>query len=160
MKLKTYRILVYVVMTLLACLSIYLIVRTSMLFAVEGTNIADNVIFIICLVFVLVLEVMNILNTRTSIKRGSTFVRPLVYDDDDTYNNKFIIFCYVFGVISLGVLIYFILLVTGVAPKNFNFPIPLYYLILNVFALTLAICVLVPLFKLTGKQDPSFKHKK
>lgn len=112
MKLKIYQNTLIVCLFLLAALNIYFIVRTSMLFpSVE--SVQDNVILLVCLVFLLSMIILGIFNIFVSKKRGSTFIKPLAFDDDQTKNTKFIVFCYIFGVISIGVIVYFILVLSG-----------------------------------------------
>ncbi|MCR4880138.1 MAG: hypothetical protein K5906_04205 [Bacilli bacterium] len=157
-KLKLYQNGLIGALGLLLALNIYFIVRTCMLFPTTD-SIQDNVILLVCLVFLFVMIVMDIINTFVSKKRGSTFIKPLAFDDDLTINKKFIIFCYVLGVISIGVIVYFILVISGLNLYFASFPRPLHYLIINLFALTLLASIAIILFPYVGRSDIAFKKK-
>ena len=159
MKLKIYQNSLIVCLILLALLNVYFIVRTIMLYATTD-SIQDNTILLVSLIVLLAMLVMNIINTFVSKTRGSTFIKALAFDDDSTLNTKFIVFCYIFGVISLGVIIYFILILCGLDLYFSQFPRPMSYLIVNVFSLTLLSSVAIILFPYFGKEDISFKKKK
>ena len=122
-------------------------------------SIQDNIILLICLLVLLAMLVMDVINTFVSKTKGSTFIKPLAFDDDTTVNTKFIVFCYIFGVISIGVIIYFILILSGVQLFFSTFPRPLAYLIVNLFSLTLLACIAIILFPYVGRSDISFKKK-
>ncbi|MBE6142170.1 MAG: hypothetical protein E7175_04975 [Erysipelotrichaceae bacterium] len=158
MKLKIYQNSLIVALIALALLNIYFIVRTAMLFPTVE-SIQDNIILLICLLVLLAMLVMDVINTFVSKTKGSTFIKPLAFDDDTTVNTKFIVFCYIFGVISIGVIIYFILILSGVQLFFSTFPRPLAYLIVNLFSLTLLACVAIILFPYVGRGDISFKKK-
>ena len=158
MKLKIYQTLLLTCLFILAGLNVYFIIRTAMLFPTVD-SIQDNVILLVCLVFLLAIIVMDIVNTFVSRKRGSTFIKALAYDNDTTKNVKFIAFSYIFGVISIGVIVYFILILCGVNLYFSNFPVPLCYLIINLFSLTLVACVAVILFPYLATSDISFQKK-
>ena len=159
MKLKIYQNSLIVCLSLLAALNFYFIVRTSLLFpSVE--SVQDNVILLVCLVFLLSIIILGIFNIFVSKKRGSTFIKPLAFDDDQTKNTKFIVFCYIFGVISIGVIVYFILVLSGLNLYFSSFPRPLSYLIINLFSVTLLTTIAVILFPYVGMEDISFKKKK
>lgn len=158
MKLKIYQNSLIICLSLLAALNIYFIVRTCMLFPTVE-SIQDNVILLVCLIFLLAIIVMDIINTVLSRTKGSTFIKPLAFDDDKTLNTKFIVFCYIFGAISIGVIIYFILVLSGVELFFSTFPRPLSYLIVNLFSLTLLASVAIIVFPYVGREDISFQMK-
>ena len=158
MKLKIYQDVLIVCLSLLAALNVYFIVRTAMLFPTVE-SIQDNVILLVCLIFLLAIIVMDIVNTVISKKRGSTFIKPLAFDDDTTKNTKFIAFCYIFGIISIGVIVYFILILAGVELYFSTFPRPLAYLIVNLFSLTLLASVAIIVFPYVGTSDIAFQKK-
>ena len=158
MKLKIYQNVLIVLLTLLAALNIYFIVCTIMLFPTVE-SVQDNVILLVCLLFLLAIIVMDIVNTFISKTKGSTFIKPLAFDDDKTINTKFIVFCYIFGVISIGVVIYFALILSGMELYLSNFPRPLSYLIFNLFLLTLVASVSIIVFPYVGLSDISFQKK-
>ena len=119
----------------------------------------DNVILLISLIILLAIIVMDIINTFVSKTKGSTFIKPLAFDDDKTVNTKFIVFCYIFGAISIGVIVYFILILCGMELFFSTFPRPLAYLIINLFSLTLLACIAIIVFPYVGTSDISFQKK-
>ena len=76
MNLKIYQNTLIICLSLLAALNIYFIVRTCMLFPTVE-SIQDNVILLVCLIFLLAIIVMDIINTALSKTKGSTFIKPL-----------------------------------------------------------------------------------
>lgn len=158
MKLKIYQNSLIVALIALAALNIFFIVKTAMLFPTVE-SIQDNVILLISLIILLAIIVMDIINTFVSKTKGSAFIKPLAFDDDKTVNTKFIIFCYIFGVISIGVIVYFILILCGMELFFSTFPRPLAYLIINLFSLTLLACIAIIVFPYVGTSDISFQKK-
>ena len=158
MKLKIYQNALIVCLSLLALLNIYFIVRTAMLFPTVE-SIQDNVILLVCLLFLLAIIVMDVINTVVSKSKGSTCIKPLAFDDDKTKNTKFIVFCYIFGILSIGVIVYFILVLSGLDLFFSTFPRPLSYLIINLFSLTLLASIAIILFPYVGMDDISFQKK-
>ena len=161
MKLKAYQTGLLVALGLLAALNIFFIVRSILIFAsLEEKNTSDFIIFMLSLVVLLAIIVMDFINTVVSKKRGSTFIRALAYNDETTINTKFVVFCYIFGAISLAVIIYFVLTLCGVKTYFTDFTPYALFLIVNTFALALVACLAVILFPILGKEDISFKVKK
>lgn len=161
MKLKIYQRGILVALALLIALNIFFIVR-SIIIQVNtvNPNTSDFIIFMIALVVLLAILVMDFINTVVSLKKGSTFIRALAYNNDTEKNTRFIVFCYIFGVISIGVIIYFIFVLCGMT-EFFTFAsYPAIFLIINTFALALVACITIILFPILGKEDISFKVKK
>ena len=155
MKLKLYRYAIIVVTSLLILLNLFFIVRTIILM-IGQEGLSDYIIILVCLVMLLVILIMHIVNTFVSMKAGSTFIKPLAFDDDATKNTKFIIFCYVFGAISLGVIVYFILILSGMELYFSHFIKPVSFLIVNLFSVTLTDAIFIILFPYLGKEDLAF----
>ncbi len=61
--------------------------------------------------------------------------------------------------VAIGVIIYFLFVLAGFDLPFATFPQPFKYLIINLFSLTLLICVAVILFPVMGREDKAFKIK-
>lgn len=157
-KLKIYQTGLLISLGLLIALNIYFIIRTAMLFP-GAPSIEDLVLLMVGLVVLLAILVLDFANTIYSKKNGSTFIKALAFNNDREVNTKFIVFCYFFGAISIGVIIYFLFVLAGFDLPFGNFPQPFKYLIINLFSLTLLICVAVILFPVMGREDKAFKIK-
>jgi len=157
-KLKIYQAGLLISLGLLIALNIYFIVRTALLFQ-GAPSIEDLVLLTVALVVLLVILVLDFVNTIYSKKNGSTFIKALAFNNDREVNTKFIVFCYFFGVISIGVIIYFLFVLNYSELPFGKFPTPFKYLIINLFSLTLLISIAVILFPYMGRSDPAFKIK-
>lgn len=158
-KLKIFQNTIIVVMSLLAALNIYFIVRSIMM-TPTVENVGNHVLFIVCLFLLLALIGLNIGNTIFSKKNGSTFLRPLAFEIDGSLNTKFIVFCCIWMAIAIACIVYFLLILFGVELYFSTFPRPLLYLIVNLLLLTLADAIFIVLFPVFGREDPSFYKKK
>ena len=158
MKLKAYQYSIIVTSILEILLNLYFIVRTIILM-IGQESLQDYILLLVCLVMLLVILVMHVTNTFISKKQGSTFIKPLAFDNDTEVNTKFIVFCYIFGAISIGVIVYFILILSGMQLYFSHFIRPVSYLIVNLFTVTLTDAIFIILFPYLGRSDLAFSKK-
>lgn len=159
MKLKLYRIL------LLTCFFLTLVANTfftvmTVIEMIPAESKDDYIMFIICFVVASAFVILELANTFRSFKEGSSFVKPLMYDDDDTINNKGIIIMSLIGIIGLALLIVGILGSCNIRIEGLTLPTGFYYLITSAGALATINGGFAVLFLTTGKQDIAFSKKK
>ena len=92
MKLKIYR---YSLLTcLVACCvlsSYFLVISINNIIDISKEDMMDGIMYILCFVLNLVFLGLEIFNTIYSFKTGSHFAKNLTYDEDNTFNKKFVI---------------------------------------------------------------------
>lgn len=153
--LKIYQNAIIGVLFSLIGLNIYFIVRTIMMLP-TAESLQDHILLLVCLFFLLAILVTDTVNTFISKTKGSAFIRALALNDDLSLNTKFIVFCYIFGTISIGVIIYFVFVLAGFPLYFASFPRPLSYLIINVMGLTLLASIVTILFPHLAKADMNY----
>ena len=156
MKLKIYRISLFICLFLIAGLTIFAIVRSIILFS-SIKNTADAVMYIVALFVLLAFIGLEIGNTFVSLKQGSTFAKALAFDNDGTLNKKGLVIFSLMGLACLAAVIYFLLLLCGLNLYFAFFAKPMQYVIFLVFLTGFINALFILLFPLLGREDPSLR---
>ena len=134
MKLKNYR---YSLLTLLASLfgaSVFFFVKTIMLIP-SINNVSDTIIFILSFLVLFAFIGLEFTNTIVSMKKGSTFVKPLAYDRDGSLNKRGLVIFSLMGIASLAAAIYSLFVVLDYPLYFAILAKPIQYLALSLFTL-------------------------
>lgn len=159
MKLKIYRTLLLASLFIAVAANTFFLVMT-VIDMIPAETKDDYIMFLICFLVAIAFSILEISNTFRSFKEGSSFVKPLMYDDDDSKNNKGIVIMSVIFIIGLALLVFGILGSFHIRIQGLSLPNGFYYLISSVGAIASINGLFSLLFLLTGKQDLSFSKKK
>lgn len=154
MKLKIYRLFLIILFSLLIPLTVlYFINNIKMLYGSMAEEASEIFIFIFALLIFLALDVLHIVNTIRSFKKGSTFIYTLYHDEyGKDHPNTFIV-SGILCTISLFISVYSFLCILGVDTFGSTWFKPLLRL-LNLFSLLLTIdSLFVTLYPLVKKLD-------
>lgn len=110
MKLLIYRISLITLLTILFGVGVSFLILNIMNIVKLGQIDFDHIIYILCFVLCLAFLGLEIFNTCLSFKTGSNFIKNLVYDDDLTLNKRFILLVRIGIILSLGIMIYSIII--------------------------------------------------
>lgn len=117
MKLKTYRIFLISILSILLLLNLYFIIDT-IIYTFSGVTLtpSDIIVSFLCLVLSLIFIIMEIINTINSIKSKTSYIKNLVYevDEDNLINKKVIILSIIFSIICLIGSIYLVLILFNI----------------------------------------------
>lgn len=117
MKLKTYRILLLSILSILLLINIYFIIDTIIYtFLVKELTPSDIIVSFICLILSLIFIIMEIINTIYSIKHNNSYIKNIAYenDEEEILNNKTIYGSLVFSLFFFIFSIYMILVLIGI----------------------------------------------
>ncbi len=160
-KLKTYRIslLISLFIGVIIDLIFFSFVIVDFVSNIETVTIMDYVMYIICFVLLLALNITEIVNTFISFKTGSNFIKFLAYDASGDKNTPLFNFCIVATFFLVLGTIYLII-------AKCNISIPLGSMNENVksfiicfFILVIIDLIFIYLFQYFGKDDTSMKKK-
>lgn len=158
MKLKLYRTLLLTLLFINAILNIYFIVM-SVIHLIPAEVKDDYIMFIVCFVISTAFIVLEISNTFRSFKEGSSFVKPLMFEEDNSLNKKGFIIMSVIASIGLIALTLGILGMFNITIPGSSLPLGFYYLITSVGLIALINGGFSILFPFVGKEDKSFLKK-
>lgn len=115
MKLKLFRISLISSLAISFGLGVYFLVLTILsMIGQEASVVGDGVLFILCFVVSLAFIALEIGNTVRSFKKGSTFMHALYIDENHIEHPKVPIYCAVLSLASIAVIVYIILLLSGI----------------------------------------------
>lgn len=117
MKLKTYRILLLSILSILLLINIYFIIDTIIYtFLTKELTPSDIIVSFICLILSLIFIIMEIINTIYSIKHNNSYIKNITYenDEEEILNNKTIYGSLVFSLFFFIFSIYIVLVLIGI----------------------------------------------
>lgn len=160
MKLIIYRLTIFVLLGLLAISSGFLLV----LGIIEAINIQadiiESIIYGVCYLLLLTFIILEIANTIVSIKSGSNFIQRLLYEKKE-FNRPFYIMAFIFGILSLALSIYGLLIYPSNNGMFLSDSIKLIKGLLILFSSLITFdVIIILLFPLLAKEDKSFLNRK
>lgn len=160
MKLIIYRLTIFILLGLLAIGSGFLLVLGIIDAINVKADVIESIIYSVCYLLLLAFTILEIANTIISIKSGSNFIQRLLYEKKE-FNRPFYIMAFIFGILSLVILIYGLIIYPS---NNFMFlsdSIKLIKGLLILFSSLIAFdVIIVLLFPLLAKEDKSFLNRK
>lgn len=159
MKLKIYRY------TLLSCLfacfvlsACFLAISIKNVIGISKEDLMDGIMYILCFVLNLAFIGLEIFNTFYSFKTGSHFAKNLTYNEDNSFNKKFVIIISFLNVFVLVALIYLCIIYKGELELPLSQMKPLAKAVSIAFLSTVFVNITFTiLFPILGKEDQSFQ---
>ncbi len=108
MSLKVYRIILFIILAITFSLNLYLLINSVIyVFSAKEVDPMDNIFSFICLLFLLAFVILQLVNTIHSIKKNTSYIKKLIYDDEDGKFNKIgITLVSLLLILKIGLLIY------------------------------------------------------
>ncbi len=153
MKIKVYRIILYVFESLLISSSIALLILSIINCVNTSSDIFDAIMYVVCFLIVIAFSILQIINTIMSTRGQNSYLKSLLYEE----NGKIIQGLYagfiIFLLIGVGIIVYSSLLIMNLNLPLNEFVLPIKYVILDFGLLLLIDCLLVVLYPLTKKEE-------
>lgn len=160
-KLKGYRIslLISLFIALTISSTFFSLLLVDFITNISSLSVMDYVMYTICFVLLVVINITQIVNTFISFKSGSNFIKFLCFDANGDKNTPLLNFCvignffFILGIIYLIVIKNNVTLPLGTLNDNIkNF-------IISCFSLVIIDLIFIYLFQYFGLEDPSMKKK-
>lgn len=152
MKIKVYRIILYVLESLLISSSIALLTLSIIDCINTSADVFDAIMYVICFLIVIAFSILQIINTIMSTKGQNSYLNSLLYEENDKIIQGLYAGFIVFLLIGIGIIVYSSLLIMNLNLPLNEFALPIKYVILDFGLLLLIDCLLVILYPLTKKE--------
>lgn len=160
MKLVFYRLIIFILLGLLLILTGFMGVIGVIEAFKTSADLIESIVYVFCYLLLIVFIILEIVNTALSIKTGSEFIQKLTYDKK-TLNKPFMSAAIIVGLLFSISLVYGILIYSidnGMFLSNSSKLIKGILILLS--ALIVIDVIIIVLFPILGKDDPSFKKSK
>lgn len=136
MKLKTFRLILFIALPL--SISINLLYLFLIVFYISNNkevDLGDIIISLICVVLMIVFNIVQLINSINSRRNNISFLRTVLYGEENVLNKKIAIFSLVFSVILFITFIFVELVI--IVPNMNVFPFNnLQYYVISSFLMT------------------------
>ena len=111
MSIKNYRIILFIVLIITFGLNLYLLINSIIYcFNAKEVDPMDNIISFICLLLLLAFIILEFINTIHSLKKNTSYIKKLIYDEEDNkFNKKGIILISLLLILNIALLTYSLL---------------------------------------------------
>ena len=157
MRLKIYRIALLITLFSLFFLNMFFVVLTIIKMT-KTENISDSILFLLALFVSSACVFLEIFNTFVSFKNGSNFIRVLCYDKE-VLVKKTLGLAGVFLFVFLGLLVYVILLLSGLNLPLSGLADELLYMTVVFFSLICVDAIFILFYPLVASEDKLAKQK-
>lgn len=160
-KLKGYRIslLISLFITLIISLTFFSLLLVDFISNISTISVMDYVMYTICFVLLVVINITQIVNTFISFKSGSNFIKFLCFDTNGDKNTPLLNFCVIGNFFFILGIIYLIIIKNNVSLPLGTLNDNIKNFIISCFSLVIIDLIFIYLFQYFGFEDPSMKKK-
>lgn len=160
-KLKGYRIslLISLFIVLTISLTFFCLLLVDFITNISTISVMDYVMYTICFVLLVVINITQIVNTFISFKSGSNFIKFLCFDTNGDKNTPLLNFCVIGNFFFILGIIYLIIIKNNVSLPLGTLNDNIKNFIISCFSLVIIDLIFIYLFQYFGFEDPSMKKK-
>lgn len=160
-KLKGYRIslLISLFIVLTISLTFFCLLLVDFITNISTISVMDYVMYTICFVLLVVINITQIVNTFISFKSGSNFIKFLCFDTNGDKNTPLLNFCVIGNFFFILGIIYLIVIKNNVSLPLGTLNDNIKNFIISCFSLVIIDLIFIYLFQYFGLEDPSMKKK-